>query len=57
MPPWYDWKGGVAERSGLTVGVNASLLYQHASDALGSEDHAAGGVYRIQGEWGLFSSE
>jgi porin len=54
LKPWYDWKAGLKERSGFSFGVNAQMLYLGASDALGDEDDAAGGIYRLQGEWVLF---
>ena len=54
MKPWYDWKARLKERSGFSFGINAQMVYAGVSDALGEEDDAAGGVYRLQGEWALF---
>ena len=51
---WYDWKAALKERSGFSFGINAQMLYLGASDTLGEEDDAAGGVYRLQGEWVIF---
>jgi porin len=51
---WYDWKRELQDKYGLNFGINASMLGAWASDALGDEDDAAGGVYRLQGEWTLF---
>lgn len=54
LKPWYDWKARVKESSGLSFGLNAQMVYAGVSDALGDEDDAAGGIYRLQGEWTLF---
>jgi len=54
LKPWYDWKTALRERSGFSFGVNAQVLYLDASGTLGAEDDAAGGIYRVQGEWELF---
>jgi porin len=55
LAPWYTWKGGVSEGAGLTLGVNGSVLYQSASEVTGTEDDAAGQIYRIQGDWQAFT--
>jgi porin len=55
MKSWYDWKTRLKERIGLSFGINAQIVYAGVSDTLGEEDDAAGGIYRIQGEWVLFS--
>ena len=54
LKPWYDWKAALKERTGFSFGVNAQMLHLDASDTLGAEDDAAGGIYRLQGEWVLF---
>jgi porin len=54
LKSWYDWKERLKERSGFSFGINAQMLYLDASDALGEDDAAAGGIYRLQGEWVLF---
>jgi porin len=51
---WYDWKAALQERTGFSFGVNAQMLHLDASETLGDEDDAAGGIYRVQGEWELF---
>jgi len=51
---WYDWKAALQERTGFSFGINAQMLYLDASETLGDEDDAAGGIYRVQGEWELF---
>lgn len=57
MKPWYDWKAGLKEKSGFSFGINAQMVYAGVSDTLGEEDDAAGGVYRLQGEWALVGRE
>ena len=54
LKPWYDWKAALKERSGFSFGINAQMAYLGASESLGTEDDAAGGIYRLQGEWVLF---
>jgi porin len=50
---WYDWKKSLKDKYGFNFGINASLLYESASDVLREEDSAAGGIYRLQGDWML----
>ena len=54
LKSWYDWKTALQERSGISFGLNAQMVYAGVSDALGAEDDAASGIYRLQGEWALF---
>lgn len=54
LEPWYDWKASLKESTGFSFGINAQVIYAGVSDALGAEDDAAGGIYRLQGEWELF---
>jgi porin len=53
LKPWYDWKAALKERSGFSFGANAQMLYLGASEVMGDEDDAAGGIYRLQGAWEL----
>jgi porin len=53
LKSWYDWKQRLRDDYGFNFGINASLLYQGASDVLGEDDDAFGGVYRLQGDWML----
>ena len=55
LRPWYDWKQRLKDDYGFNFGINASLLYAGASDVLGEEDDAFGGVYRLQGDWMLIN--
>ncbi len=54
LKPWYEWKDALRERTGFSFGINAQMLYLNASETIGAEDDAAGGIYRMQGEWVLF---
>jgi porin len=51
LRPWFDWKAGLNEKYGLSLGVNATVLGQYSGDGLGDNDTAAGGIYRFQGSW------
>jgi porin len=53
LQPWYDWKAKLKERTGFSFGLNAQVLHLAASDVIGDEDDATGGVYRLQGAWEL----
>jgi porin len=57
LKPWYDWKASLRQRSGFSFGFNAQMVYAGVSDALGDEDDAAGGIYRLQGEWAVFGRD
>lgn len=50
---WYDWKKRLEDEHGFSFGINASMLWLGASDTLGDVDDAAGGIYRLQGDWTL----
>ena len=47
----YDFKERVHEASGLTWGVDYSILMQHASFTKSGEDTASSSVFRILGTW------
>ena len=51
---YYDWKKGLKDDYGLSMGLSAYWLYQKASESLGSDDSALGGIYRFQGSWTAF---
>jgi porin len=53
LDPWFDWKSGIRERHGLSLGIDYLALYQGASASLSNEDDAASGVFRIFGQWTL----
>ena len=52
LKPWFEFKERVNEDIGLQFGLDYSILYQGLTDSLG-EDQAAGGVFRVFGNWTL----
>jgi porin len=56
LKPWFDWKGGVAKKTGLGFSLDYQALYQKASTSPG-EDEAAGGIFRFYGSWTLLGRE
>lgn len=51
LQPYFDWKERIGKDHGVSFGLSAHLLYQKASESLGEDDDALGGVYRFQGSW------
>ena len=52
LAPYFDWKRGLKEKYGLSIGASAYLLYQVADSSPG-EDDALGMIFRQQGSWNL----
>ena len=52
LKPWFEFKEKVNQDIGLQFGLDYSILYQGLTDSLG-EDEAAGGVFRVFGNWTL----
>ena len=52
LDPWFEWKGSLQERHGLSFGVDYSALYLGSDNSLG-EDNASGGMVRFFGSWDL----
>jgi len=53
---WDEWKGGVAEATGLSFGIDYSTQMFAATDALaGEDDYAAGGMARFYGKWEILN--
>ena len=52
LKPWFEFKERVNQDIGLKFGLDYSILYQGLTDSLG-EDQAAGGVFRVFGNWTL----
>jgi len=50
LKPWFDWKGDLNKKFGLSFGLDYSALGQTATDSPG-EDSAAGGIFRFFGNW------
>jgi porin len=56
LKPWFDWKGRLNKDYGLSFGLDYSALFQWASKSLG-KDQAAGGIFRLFGNWTLLGRE
>ncbi len=51
---WETWKGGVAERTGLSFGGDYTAVGFYSTESLG-DDTAASGIMRIFGSWELLN--
>jgi porin len=51
LKPYFDWKARINEKHGLAFSFDYTGLYQGASESAGSEDDAAGGIFRLFGSW------
>ncbi|WP_163340742.1 carbohydrate porin [Desulfopila sp. IMCC35008] len=49
---WDEWKGKIADRTGLSFGIDYNALGFAATESLG-EDTSASGVFRVFGTWNL----
>lgn len=49
---WFDWKKGLQEKHGLSLGVDYTGVFFKASDSLG-KDKASSGIFRFYGSWDL----
>ena len=56
LKPWFEFKERVNQDLGLQFGLDYSILYQGLTDSLG-EDQAAGGVFRLFGNWTLLGRD
>ena len=56
LKPWFEFKEQVNQDLGLQFGLDYSILYQGLTDSLG-EDQAAGGVFRVFGNWTLLGRD
>ena len=50
LKSWEDWKADIADRSGLSFGLDYNALGLAATDSLGDETSASG-VFRLFGTW------
>ncbi len=57
LTPWFRLKNRLADDYCLLVGGDYNKLYQVASDSLTDNDDAAGGIFRVFGDWTLFGEE
>ncbi len=47
---YHEWKQGLAERTGLSYGIDYSAAFLSATESLGKDD-ASGGMVRFYGSW------
>ena len=47
--PWFEFKGRVKEKTGISFGTDYTAIYQVATESLG-EDDTAGGIWRVFGK-------
>lgn len=52
LKSWEDWKADIADRSGLSFGLDYNALGLAATDSLGDETSASG-VFRLFGTWNM----
>jgi porin len=50
--PWFDWKAGLAQRTGISFGVDYSALYLGSTNDAGTSS-ASAGMARFFGSWEL----
>jgi porin len=50
--PWFDWKASVAERTGISFGLDYTALAQISNNDAGNAN-AAGGLVRFFGFWDI----
>lgn len=56
LQPWFDFKTGLQEEVGLTIGLDYTSLLMWASSSPG-EDRGFGGIARLFGTWTLVDPE
>jgi hypothetical protein len=57
-PPYFDWKRGLNDDYGLSLGVYLYALYQQANSSLASsDDDAFGNIFRFMGSWTVFQKD
>jgi porin len=59
MKPWFDWKAGVVDRTGVQFGVNYTSYFLWASDGIEetSQTSAASGIFDIPVSWSPWGVE
>jgi porin len=50
--PWFDWKAGFAKQTGISFGIDYSVLYLTSNNDAGNAN-ASGGMVRFYGSWDL----
>mgnify|MGYP001813595891 CR=1 FL=1 len=58
LKPYFDWKRGINEDHGVSLGAQFYVLYQDASSSLpGRDSDAFGNIFRFFGKWNVFSRD
>lgn len=58
LSPYFDWKRGLNDDYGLSLGVYLYALYQQANSSLASsDDDAFGNIFRFMGSWTVFQKD
>ena len=58
LAPYFDWKRGLNDDYGLSLGVYVYALYRQANSSLaGSDDDAFGNIFRFMGSWTVFQKD
>ena len=56
LQSWYEWKEKLQAEHGLSFGLEYNATYLRTSDRLpGTDDDAAGGIFRFSGVWEVFA--
>ena len=56
LQSWYEWKDKLQNKHGLSFGLEYNATYLNTSDRLpGTDDDAAGGIFRFSGVWEAFA--
>ena len=56
LQSWYEWKDKLQTKHGLSFGLEYNATYLSTSDRLpGTDDDAAGGIFRFSGVWEAFA--
>ena len=57
LQPWLDIKNRLANEHRFVVGGDYNVLYQGISETLAGNEDAAGGIFRVYGDWTLFGEQ
>ena len=54
LKPYFAWKDDLANKTGFNFGIDYTVAGLKSNDSLpGTDDYAAGGVFRVFGDWEL----
>jgi porin len=57
LQPWLRIKNRLAEEHRFVVGGDYNVLYQDISESLTGNEEAAGGIFRVYGDWTFFGEQ